>query len=112
MGDVIPTDPYSGLTIEVLQPNRTLVLHRTMSVRNASAVDLSQSEPGPYIDSVWVFVLEPLGDGSTRLIIRSRADYQPRAWLAAFFFLFELAVFVMEHKMLLGIGERAEKAVQ
>jgi hypothetical protein len=105
-------DPYGGLTVEVLQANRAFVLHRTMSVRNASPVDLSQPDPRPYIDFVWAFVLEPLGDGSTRLIVRSRADYHPRAWLAAFFFLFEPAVFVMERKMLLGIGERAEKAMQ
>lgn len=112
VGDVIPMDPYGGLTVEVLEPNRALVLHRTMSVRDASPVDLSQPDPGPHINFVWAFVLELLGDGSTRLIIRSRADYQPRAWLAAFFLLFEPVVFVMERKMLLGIGERAEKAMQ
>jgi hypothetical protein len=78
VGDIMPMDLCGGLTVEVLEPNRALVLHRTMSVRNLSPVDLNQPDPGPYIDFIWAFVLESLGNGSTRLTIRARADYQPR----------------------------------
>jgi hypothetical protein len=53
------------------------------------------------------FVLEPLGDRATRLIVRSRG---PGAWGRLAHYLFwEPAHFVMERRMLLGIKERAER---
>jgi hypothetical protein len=53
------------------------------------------------------FVLEPLGEGATRLIIRSRG---PGAWGRLQHYLFwEPAHFVMERRMLLGIKARAER---
>ena len=52
------------------------------------------------------FVLEPLGEGATRLIVRSRG---PGAWGRLSHYLFwEPAHFVMERRMLVGIKERAE----
>jgi hypothetical protein len=56
------------------------------------------------------FVLEPLGDRATRLIVRSRG---PGAWGRLAHYLFwEPAHFVMERRMLLGIKERAERLAQ
>jgi hypothetical protein len=53
------------------------------------------------------FVLEPLPDGATRLIVRSRG---PGAWGQLAHYLFwEHAHFVMERRMLLGIKARAER---
>ena len=53
------------------------------------------------------FVLEPLGEGATRLIVRSRG---PGAWGRLSHYLFwEPAHFVMERRMLVGIKERAER---
>jgi hypothetical protein len=52
------------------------------------------------------FVLEPLGDRVTRLIVRSRG---PGSWGRLAHYLFwEPAHFVMERRMLLGIKARAE----
>jgi hypothetical protein len=52
------------------------------------------------------FVIEPLGEGMTRLIVRSRG---PGAWGRLAHYLFwEPAHFVMERRMLLGIKARAE----
>ena len=60
------------------------------------------------------FVLKPIDEKTTRLIIRSQGDYDPDLKNAVLNFLlwrvvFEPAHFVMERKMLLGIKERAEK---
>jgi hypothetical protein len=53
------------------------------------------------------FVLAPVGDRATRLIVRSRG---PGAWGRLAHYLFwEPAHFVMERRMLLGIKERAER---
>jgi len=60
------------------------------------------------------FVLQPINEKRTRLIIRSQGDYEPNLGNPVFNFLlwrvvFEPAHFIMERKMLLGIKERAEK---
>jgi hypothetical protein len=60
------------------------------------------------------FVLQPIDEKRTRLIIRSQGDYEPNLGNPVLnFFLwrvvFEPAHFIMERKMLLGIKERAEK---
>jgi hypothetical protein len=60
------------------------------------------------------FVLHPIDESTTRLIIRSQGNYDPDLKNAVFNFLlwrvvFEPAHFIMERKMLLGIKERAEK---
>ena len=60
------------------------------------------------------FVLNPIDEKTTRLIIRSQGKYDPDLKNAVLNFLlwrvvFEPAHFIMERKMLLGIKERAEK---
>jgi hypothetical protein len=60
------------------------------------------------------FVLQPMDEKRTRLIIRSQGDYEPNLGNPVLNFLlwrvvFEPAHFIMERKMLLGIRERAEK---
>lgn len=93
-GDLIPAGPpdmLDGRLVDVarwrvlaVEPNRALVL-----------------------EGWGAFVLEPLGDRATRLIVRSRG---PGAWGRLAHYLFwEPAHFVMERRMLLGIKERAER---
>jgi len=55
------------------------------------------------------FVVEPIDENSTRVILRSRV---PRRISALLYYLltFEIPHFVMERRMLLGIKERAERA--
>ena len=55
------------------------------------------------------FVVEPIDEKSTRVIIRSRV---PRRLDVLLYYLltFEIPHFVMERRMLLGIKERAERA--
>ncbi|WP_224240309.1 SRPBCC family protein [Hyalangium gracile] len=62
----------------------------------------------PYNGS-WSFILEPLGEGATRLLIRGRAG-GTRAFLGSTFdhALFEPMHFVMERKMMETLEQRAE----
>ena len=60
------------------------------------------------------FVLQPIDEKTTRMIIRSQGDYEPDLNNAVLNFLlwrvfYEPAHFIMERKMLLGIKARAEK---
>lgn len=57
----------------------------------------------------WAFILQPVDENSTRLIIRSRSTYSDptmRAIMGAV----EPGYFIMERGMLFGIKERAERA--
>ena len=72
-------------------------------------------EPGRAIllKNSWTFVLHPIDDHTTRLIIRGRGDFNPDLKNALLNFIlwrgvFEPAHFIMERKMMLGIKERAE----
>ena len=60
------------------------------------------------------FVLQPIDEKTTRMIVRSQGDYEPDLNNAVLNFLlwrvfYEPAHFIMERKMLLGIKARAEK---
>ena len=97
VGDFVPAAPadlMGGRLVDVtrwrvlaVEPNRALVL-----------------------EGWGAFVLEPLGDGATRLTVRSRG---PGAWGRVSHYLFwEPAHFIMERRMLLGIKARAERLAQ
>jgi hypothetical protein len=65
-----------------------------------------QEVDGRWVDS-WAFVLQPAGDGATRLIARGRTTLTGGIWDVIF-----PGVYIMERRMLLGIKERAEKIAQ
>jgi hypothetical protein len=64
---------------------------------------------GPPIDGVWTFILEPDGDHTSRLIMRSRGRSTGLLKRAFDYFVFDPAHFVMERGMMLGIKRRAER---
>ena len=82
----------------------------------APPTEVAAIEPGRAIVlKGWgAFVLQPIDEKTTRLIIRSQGDYNPDLGNAVLNFLlwrvvFEPAHFIMQRKMLLGIKARAEK---
>lgn len=101
-----PTD-YDGqakMRVIHLEPRRSLVF--------GPAVDTAQdfeaaSQTGA---GTWAFVLEPIDDQTTRLIVRTRS----RPWQAprGVFYLYDPAHFLMERRMMLGIKGRAESSAQ
>jgi hypothetical protein len=65
-----------------------------------------QQADSQWVDS-WAFVMQPTGNGATRLIARSRTTLSGGIWEVI-----HPGVFIMERGMLLGITERAEKMAQ
>ena len=60
-----------------------------------------------YSIATWQFILQPLNENTTRLLVRQRLAYTPDlTWVWR---LTEPVGFVMERKMLLGIRDRAER---
>ena len=80
-----------------------LAAHR-VPVTASPASERSQA----VFDWIWVFVLRPVADGC-RLIARVRGELSP-SWLAVVVRpLLEPTHLVMEHKMLLGLKQRAQQ---
>jgi hypothetical protein len=82
--------------VAAIMPNEALILGHT--------VGLVEPEPGVAWDSTWAFILRPLDDQHTRLIIRTRGNDE------LLFTVIEPGVFIMERGMLRGIKEAVEKA--
>jgi hypothetical protein len=63
----------------------------------------------PPYDFTWAFVLEDGPEGTTRLLVRERYAYT-RPWARLLVEPVEAVSFVMSHRMLRGIRNRAEHA--
>lgn len=103
-GDTIRLDKNSApaFVVAEIDPNRALVLVGDPASRpDASNLDASTAIS-------WQWVLEPLDDGATRLIVRQRLTFAPTLTNRLMWYMVELMNFVMERKMLKGIKRRAE----
>ncbi len=87
--------------VTTVEPEHALVLHTP----GDSAENLEKGLP----DMSWALIVEPLPDGRTRLIARTRTTFKPtlssQLWNGKGL---EPFAFLMERRMLLGIKERAE----
>ena len=108
-GDTVTISPVTPLKVAVLEPERALVLHTVMNPFTATPVDRALQPDSPTMDWSWAFVLEPASPEATHLLVRVRANFQPRplgsilSWLVL-----EPAHFLMENRMLQGIRARVE----
>lgn len=109
VGSTIPLAPGGfDIPVAAVEPGRVLVLHG--DTRSGNAPVALQMKPGEYMNTSWTFYLDGRADGTTRLIERFRADYNPSPQNTLFYRVFlEPGAFLMERKMLLGIKERAER---
>ncbi len=107
--DYVTLDPheYMKMTIAVLEPERAFVIR--------SGAPGEPQAPGSFfkgeLEWSWAFVLDPVDEHTTRLIIRCRAAWADTlAARLARPVLLEPVHFVMEERMLRGIRDRAERA--
>lgn len=100
VGDLVRLHPKAPpIPIVVMQSGHALVLGGK-----------SGPEVPGFPSITWAFIVEPVGTGQTRLLIRSRSSFSPTAgqYLTNKYAL-EPIHFIMERRMMLGIKERAEK---
>lgn len=95
-GDEIPMGNSPGWPVESVEPNRSLVL------------DIRQ----PGIRISWSFLLEPIDEEHTRLILRIRIRMRPLVHVLSAFPISDFGQFLMTRRMLLGIKRRAESLSQ
>jgi hypothetical protein len=113
VGDILPNEqetPDEGVMVAVMEPERALVLRGTIVPERPM-----KDYPIPYDDSMpwwmdwtWAFILDPIDEKTKRLIARLRSDGKGLRIMLAIHLLMEPSHFIMEHKMLMGIKQRAE----
>ncbi len=97
--------PYK---VHAIEPGRALVLQIRVDTQTGKTFELTEATPEKYLNFSWVFFLEELNEGITRLISRSRNDWSRGLGNALVFGIFGPISLVMDRKMLLGIKQRAE----
>jgi hypothetical protein len=111
VGDLVPAGPEELGWFKVVEiiPERALVLRATINPLTGRATTLEEAgASGPFFDGTWVFNLDEITPGETRLMARLRGTYRPD-WVAGLAYtILEPVHFLMERKMLEGIRERVE----
>ena len=114
VGDEIrhhPKLPY--YEVAVVEPSRVLVLHTGIDSKTINTTEFNNSMPKKYVNAIYIWFLDELGNGDTRIIARGRYGYRGfRNALGNSRFLLEPISFTTSRKMLLGIKIRAEAAVK
>ena len=103
VGDPILFGPaekkFPGQVVAEVQPERALIM-----------VGLDPVTRLPEQSATWVFFLDELADGTTRVLVRGRNGYAPGFASHVLWHIVEPIAFVMERRMLRGIKDRAEDA--
>jgi hypothetical protein len=109
VGDQVEIAEGMGYRVAALEPERAMVLHAAFDMETMEPFDSAGPKPDAYLNSGWAWVVEPIDDETTRLIVRIRQDYSDSLPIALMMYgVIEPGSFIMERKTLLGIKERAE----
>lgn len=110
IGDSIVINPTMGSPYKVysIEPYRALVLLLRVDTQTGKTFELTDKTPDKYQNSSWVFYLKEQDDETTRLISRSRNDWNNSLGNTLFYGIFGNFTLEMDRKMLLGIKGRAE----
>jgi hypothetical protein len=114
VGDEIRHHPkLPHYEVAIVEPNRILVLHTGVDSNTMNTLHLTNTMPKKYTNAIYIWFLDNVDDGTTRLIARGRFDYQGlRNALGNSRFFLEPISFTTSRKMLSGIKTRAETAVK
>jgi hypothetical protein len=115
-GDTVLDGPPGTVffTVRVLQPKRVLVLYSDTHPRYLVPRSIREDPKyGIHGEFSWAFILEEKGENSTRLILRTRANYAPRLYrvLTLPLILVGGEIFTAR-KMLYGVKRRVEDTGQ
>jgi hypothetical protein len=92
------------LRVIAVEPGKWFVVH-------AGTPEAERAKGGPWIETTWLFYLEPLGEDRCRFLSRYRCDTSDDLATRLSFgqATMEPIGFVMDRRMLLGVKERAER---
>lgn len=100
--------PVDAWTVAALEPHRFLGLHALSDLRGRR-LDPTLPRPSTYTEGLWGFLLNPLPDGRTRLVIGGYEAFRP-AWFASLWSFFGVAiVWIMQARTLVVLRRNAER---
>lgn len=114
LGDMLVGPDASELEnaweVAALVPERFLGLRASFDLQHGRRFDPAKGRPRYFTDSLWGFLLEPLPDNNTRLIVSGYWCLEPK-WLQPFmsFAVLEWTHWVMQTKQFANIKRRAEQ---
>jgi hypothetical protein len=115
VGDVIDDGPpgTACFSVKGVEPDHFLALYSNTHIRYLLPASLRNNPRlGIFGSFTWVFALNKLDEQTTRLILRTRANYGPK-WFRLLTMPLILAMeAVVPRRMLLNIKERVERAAQ
>jgi hypothetical protein len=111
VGDRVAMSPKGApYIVTAIDQGRTFVLRLRVNLQTQETVDIAKPLPPKYQDSSWLLFLDETDKGTTRLITRSRNDWNQSRINTFFYGIFGVISMVMDRKMIKGIKKRAEKA--
>jgi hypothetical protein len=109
IGDTIELAKGMSFEVATLEQDRLLVLLARVDWETGESFELSDAMPDNYINMSWVYLLEDLEEGVTRLTVRWQGDYSPGMGNAlALGVPTEAGALIMQPKLLKGIKARSE----
>jgi hypothetical protein len=114
IGDSIPMHPTMGspYRVRAIDPGRSLVLLIREDMQTGKAFEPDDGLPEKYQNMCWLFFLDEQKDGTTRLISRSRNDWNESFGNKIFYGIFGPLTVEMDRKMLKGIKKRVEAEIK
>ncbi len=114
VGDIIPMHPSMGCpyVVVAMEPERYLILLQKADMSTGKNLALDAKLPDKYVNMSWLFFLDEHADGTTRLISRSRNDWNDSFGNTIFYGIFGVPTMEMDRKMLKGIKERTERRLR
>jgi hypothetical protein len=107
---VMMTPKAAPYIVAVIEPYQAFVLTLRVNLQTQETIDSNQPLSEKYQDSSWLLFLEETTEGTTRLISRSRNDWNQSKANTFFYGMFGVISQAMDRKMLKGIKKRAEVA--
>lgn len=112
IGDIVRALPQGdfGFPVALIEPERVLTLAGTLNTKTGQPAEPGDPSLTDYFSGDQTWVLQPLNDRATRLIFRTRMDWNPSLFnLLIYRGLVEPISFVMGRKMLRTLKQRAEQ---
>jgi len=98
-----------ALTVRQMEPEHILLFQTILDGDTGKPFNPNGPKPGRYVNCSWLFLVERVNDNTSRLIVRSRFDFDLSVTnLIVWWWFTDPISFVMERKMCLGIRSRAE----
>ncbi len=113
-GEIMPTHPGGGFRIEIVEPEKALVLYVDTELVQGQArtAEAEGKTAFPDFAASWAFYLLPTDDGKTRLVERFRARTPGNGPATAVLGeIMGTGIVLMTRKQMLGIKQRVEAPV-